>query len=248
MANHEKPLYRRVMLKLSGEALMGDTEFGIDPKVLLRLAKEINDLINLDVEVAVVIGGGNLFRGAALSETGLDRVTGDHMGMLATLMNALAIRDVFERNGLNTRVLSAIPMSGIVDHYDRRKAMHHLTKKRVVIFAAGTGNPMVTTDSAASLRGIEIKADIILKATTVDGIYSADPKKDKNATMYHHLTYKEVLDKELGVMDLAAFCQCRDQNIPIRVFNIKKEGVLRKVILSLDEGTLVERNPLGDKK
>lgn len=247
MSNHEKPLYRRVLLKLSGEALMGETEFGLDPKVLLRLAKEVRDIVDLGVEVGIVLGGGNLFRGAALSESGLDRITGDHMGMLATLMNALAMRDVFERNGLVTRVLSAIPMSGIVDVYDRRKAMLYLKNRDVVIFAAGTGNPMVTTDSAASLRGIEVRADIILKATNVDGIYSADPKKDKNATLYQHLTYKEVLEKELGVMDLAAFCQCRDQNIPLRVFNIKKEGVLRKVVTSLDEGTLVERAEQGEK-
>lgn len=239
-----KPIYKRILLKLSGEALMGDTKFGIDPKVLLRLANEISEIVDLGVEVGVVIGGGNLFRGAALSEAGLDRVTGDHMGMLATLMNALAMRDVFERNGLKTRVLSAIPMSGVVDHYDRRKAMHHLSKKRVVIFAAGTGNPMVTTDSAASLRGIEVNADVVCKATNVDGIYSADPRKDKNAVLYKHLTYKEVLDKELGVMDLAAFCQSRDQNIPLRVFNINSPGVLSRVVLGKDEGTLVDG---GDK-
>lgn len=242
MFGASKPLYKRILLKISGEALMGDTEYGLDPKVLLRLGNEVKEIIELGVEVGVVLGGGNLFRGAALSETGLDRITGDHMGMLATLMNALAMRDVFEGNDLETRVLSAIPMSGIVDHYDRRKAMHHLSKKRVVIFAAGTGNPMVTTDSAASLRGIEIRADIILKATNVDGIYSSDPKKDKNAILFKHLTYREVLDKELGVMDLAAFVQCRDQNIPLRVFNITKPGILRRVVTSLDEGTLVEKS------
>lgn len=241
MFKSHAPLYKRILLKLSGEALMGETEFGLDPKVLLRLATEVKEVVDLGIEVAIVLGGGNLFRGAALSEAGLDRITGDHMGMLATLMNSLAMRDVFERNGLQTRVLSAIPMSGMVDHYDRRKAMHHLTKKRVVIFAAGTGNPMVTTDSAASLRGIETEADIILKATNVDGIYSADPKKQPDAEFYPHLTYKEVLEKELGVMDLAAFCQCRDQDIPIRVFDIRKPGVLKKVVTSLDEGTLVER-------
>lgn len=236
-----KPLYHRVLIKLSGEALMGDSSFGIDPKVLLRFAHEIKEVVDLGVQTAVVIGGGNLFRGAALSEAGLDRITGDYMGMLATLMNALALRDVFESIELDTRVLSAIPMSGVVDHYDRRKAMHHLNRGRVVIFAAGTGNPMVTTDSAASLRGIEIDADMIFKATNVDGIYSADPAKDPNATLYDKLTYKEVLDKELGVMDLAAFCQCRDQNIPLRVFNITKPGILKQVVLSEDEGTLVTR-------
>lgn len=236
-----KPLYKRVLLKLSGEALKGDSEFGLDPKVLLRLANEVKEILAMGLEVAIVIGGGNLFRGAALSQAGLDRITGDHMGMLATVMNALAMRDVFERNGLETRVLSAMPMMGVVDHYDRRKAMHHLTKNRVVIFAAGVGNPMVTTDSAASLRGIEIKADIILKATNVEGIFSADPRSNPDAKLYRHLTYKEVLDKELGVMDLAAFVQCRDQNIPLRVFDIRKEGILKRVVSSLDEGTLVER-------
>jgi uridylate kinase len=234
-----KPLYKRILLKLSGEALMGKSEFGIDAKVLLRFAHEIKEVTEFGVQVAVVIGGGNLFRGAALSQAGIDRITGDYMGMLATLMNSLALRDVFESIALETRVLSAIPMSGVVDHYDRRKAIDHLNHGRVVIFAAGTGNPMVTTDSAASLRGIEINADIILKATNVEGIYSADPAKHKDAELYHRLTYREVLDKELGVMDLAAFCQCRDQNIPLRVFNITKPGILKRVILSEDDGTLV---------
>ncbi|MDQ2994781.1 MAG: UMP kinase [Pseudomonadota bacterium] len=237
----DKPLYKRVVLKLSGEALMGANNFGIDPAVLHRMAVEVKEVVDLGIQVGVVIGGGNLFRGAALSKAGLDRITGDYMGMLATLMNALAMRDVFEGAQLESRVLSAIPMSGVVDHYDRRKAIHHLNRGRVVIFAGGTGNPMVTTDSAASLRGIEVGADIILKATNVDGVYSADPAIDKNATLYKRLTYREVLDKELGVMDLAAFCQCRDQNIPLRVFNINRPGNIKKVMLSEDLGTLVER-------
>lgn len=236
----DKPLYKRVVLKLSGEALMGSNSFGIDPAVLHRMAVEVKEVVDLGIQVGVVIGGGNLFRGAALSKAGLDRITGDYMGMLATLMNALAMRDVFEGNHLESRVLSAIPMSGIVDHYDRRKAIHHLQRGRVVIFAGGTGNPMVTTDSAASLRGIEVGADIILKATNVDGVYSADPAIDKNATLYKRLTYREVLDKELGVMDLAAFCQCRDQNIPLRVFNINRPGNIKRVMLSEEVGTLVE--------
>ena len=181
----EKPLYHRVLLKLSGEALMGHSNFGIDPAVMHRLAQEVKEVVNMGVQVGIVIGGGNLFRGAALSKAGLDRISGDYMGMLATLMNALAMRDVFESIQLDTRVLPAIPMTGIVDHYDRRKAIHHLSRGRVVIFAAGTGNPMVTTDSAASLRGVEIGADIILKATNVDGVYSADPVLDKNATLYN---------------------------------------------------------------
>lgn len=237
----DKPLYKRVVLKLSGEALLGTNSFGIDPAVLHRMAVEVKEVVELGIQVGVVIGGGNLFRGAALSKAGLDRITGDYMGMLATLMNSLAMRDVFESIQLESRILSAIPMSGVVDHYDRRKAIHHLQRGRVVIFAGGTGNPMVTTDSAASLRGIEVGADIILKATNVDGVYSADPAIDKNATLYKRLTYREVLDKELGVMDLAAFCQCRDQNIPLRVFNINRPGNIKRVMLSEDIGTLVER-------
>ncbi|MBX9586811.1 MAG: UMP kinase [Gammaproteobacteria bacterium] len=237
----QKPLYHRVLLKLSGEALMGNSNFGIDPAVLHRLAQEIKEVLALGVQVGIVVGGGNLFRGAALSKAGLDRISGDYMGMLATMMNAIAMRDVFENNEIDTRVFSAIPMSGMVDHYDRRKAIHHLNSGRVVIFAAGTGNPMVTTDSAASLRGIEIGADVILKATNVDGVYTADPMIDKSATLYKRVTYREVLNKELRVMDLAAFCQCRDHNISLRVFNIAVPGNIKKVILSEDIGTLVER-------
>jgi uridylate kinase len=238
MANSQ-PIYRRILLKLSGEALMGKSEFGIDPAVLDRLARDISEIVQTGVQIGLVIGGGNLFRGAALTKSGLGRISGDYMGMLATLMNALALRDAFERANIPTRILSAIPMSGVVDHYDRRKAMHHLQKGRVVIFAGGTGNPLVTTDSAASLRGIEIEADILLKATNVDGVYTADPVKDKTATRYTHLTYKEVLEKELAVMDLSAFCQCRDHNLPVRVFNLHKEGALIGVIMGEKEGTLV---------
>jgi uridylate kinase len=240
MANSQ-PLYRRILLKLSGEALMGKSDFGIDPSVLDRLAREISEIVQLGVQVGIVIGGGNLFRGAALTKSGLGRVSGDYMGMLATLMNSLALRDAFERANIPTRILSAIPMSGIVDHYDRRKAMHHLQKGRVVIFAGGTGNPLVTTDSAASLRGIEIEAEVLLKATNVDGVYTADPAKDKTATRYKHLTYKEVLEKELAIMDLAAFCQCRDHDLPVRVFDIHKEGALMDVITGEEEGTLVDK-------
>lgn len=237
---NSQPLYRRILLKLSGEALMGKSDFGIDPTVLDRLAREVSETVQAGVQVGLVIGGGNLFRGASLTKSGLGRISGDYMGMLATLMNSLALRDAFERANLPTRILSAIPMSGIVDHYDRRKAIHHLQKGRVVIFAGGTGNPLVTTDSAASLRGIEIEADILLKATNVDGVYTADPAKDKTATRYSHLTYKEVLEKELAIMDLAAFCQCRDHNLPVRVFDIHKEGALMEVITSEEEGTLVD--------
>lgn len=232
--------YQRILLKMSGEALMGSGTFGIDPQVIDRLAREVSDLVALGVQVALVIGGGNLFRGARLSEAGLGRVTGDHMGMLATLMNSLAMRDALERAKLPARIMSAIPMSGIVDHYDRRKALHHLNQGRVVLFAAGTGNPFFTTDSAASLRGIEIDADIVLKATKVDGVYSADPVKHPDAERYDRLTYDEVLQRDLGVMDLNAICLCRDHKMPMRVFDIKKEGALREIVMGADEGTLVE--------
>ncbi|KZZ38796.1 UMP kinase, partial [Oleiphilus sp. HI0117] len=195
-----QPKYKRILLKLSGEALMGDEDFGIDPKVLDRMALEIGQLIGIGVQVGMVIGGGNLFRGAALSQAGMDRVTGDHMGMLATVMNALAMRDALERSNISTRVMSAIPMSGVVEHYDRRRAVRDLKDGDVVIFSAGTGNPFFTTDSAACLRGIEIDADVVLKATKVDGVYNADPMKDPTAVKYDALSYDEVLDKKLGVM------------------------------------------------
>jgi uridylate kinase len=242
MSTKPSPVYRRVLLKLSGEALMGNTnQVGISPEVLTRLAREIQEITALGVQVGLVLGGGNLVRGKTLSQVGIDRVTADHMGMLATVMNALAMRDALEQVGVQTRVMSAIPMSGLVDHYDRRKAIHHLNEGRVVFFAAGTGNPLVTTDSAASLRGIEINADVILKGTHVDGIYSADPHVVKDATLYHHLTYDEALNKELGVMDLAAFCQCRDYDMPIRVFNIHKNKALYRILCGEQEGTLVSR-------
>lgn len=234
-----QPIYRRVLLKMSGEALTGGSQHAIDPKVLDRMAKEIGEVYQLGVQVGIVIGGGNFFRGVTVQEAGIDRITGDHMGMLATLINSLAMRDAFERSGLPVRILSAIPMSGIVDYFNRRKAIHHLQQGRVVIFAAGTGNPLVTTDSAASLRGIEIEADIVLKATQVDGIYSADPRRYPDAVRYEHLTYQEALEKELAVMDLAAFCQCRDYNMPLCVFNMQKPGALLRVITGQVEGTRV---------
>lgn len=234
-----KPKYHRIVLKMSGEALLGDRRFGIDPKVLDRMALEVGEVVKAGVQVGLVIGGGNFFRGEALSLAGIGRITGDHMGMLATVMNALAMRDALERAGFATRIMSAISMSGVVDYYDRRKAMHHLNKGRVVLFAAGTGNPLVTTDSAASLRAIEVEADILLKATNVDGVYSSDPQKDKNAVRYHTLSYAEALSKELGVMDLTAFCQCRDHHMKIRVFSLQKPGSLLRVIMGEDEGTLV---------
>jgi uridylate kinase len=220
--------YKRILLKLSGEELMGEEGFGIDPKVLDG------------VQVGLVIGGGNLFRGAALNAAGMDRVTGDHMGMLATVMNALAMRDALERTNISSHVMSAIPMSGVVEHYDRRRAIRYIKDGDVVIFAAGTGNPFFTTDSAACLRGIEIDADVVLKATKVDGVYSADPMLDPSAELYDHLTYDQVLDKKLGVMDLTAICLCREHNMPLRVFRMSKPGALLNLIVGGAEGTLVE--------
>ncbi|MBT3428314.1 MAG: UMP kinase [Gammaproteobacteria bacterium] len=230
--------YQRVLLKLSGEAL-GINGVGIDPKVLDRTALEIGQLVGIGVQVGIVIGGGNLFRGAALSAAGLDRVTGDHMGMLATVMNALAMRDALERANIQTVVMSSIPMSGVVEHYDRRLAMRHLHQGDVVIFSAGTGNPFFTTDTAACLRGIEIDADIVLKATKVDGIYSADPVLNPNATRYSRITYDQILDDQLGVMDLTAICLARDHNMPLRVFKLDKQGALRNAVVGDEEGTLV---------
>lgn len=232
--------YNRILLKLSGEALTGDAEFGIDPKVLDRMAVEVGQLIGLGVQVGMVIGGGNLFRGAELHAAGMDRVTGDHMGMLATVMNALAMRDALERANVATRVMSAIPMSGVVEHYDRRTAIRHLKANDVVIFSAGTGNPFFTTDTAACLRGIEIDADLILKATKVDGVYSADPKLFPDAVKFDTLTYDEVIEKKLGVMDLTAICLSRDHQVPIKVFNMNRPGALLDNVLGRDDGTLIQ--------
>src|SRR5690606_34343265 len=240
MPNARDKKYKRILLKLSGEELMGTEGFGIDPKVLDKMALEIGQLVGIGVQVGLVIGGGNLFRGAALSSAGLDRVTGDHMGMLATVMNALAMRDALERSNITSRVMSAIPMSGVVDTYDRRAAQRFLTAGEVVIFAAGTGNPFFTTDSAACLRGIEIGSDIVLKATKVDGVYTADPKKDPAATRYERLSYDEVLDKKLAVMDLTAICLCREHNMPLRVFQMNKAGALLNIVMGGNEGTLIE--------
>ncbi|WP_339339177.1 UMP kinase [uncultured Oceanicoccus sp.] len=231
--------YKRILLKLSGEALVGEEGFGIDPKVLDHMALEIGQLVGIGIQIGLVIGGGNLFRGASLQKAGLDRVTGDHMGMLATVMNALAMRDALERANIPSRVMSSIPMSGVVDHYDRRKAMRFLESGEVVIFSAGTGNPFFTTDSAACLRGIEVEAELVLKATKVDGVYTADPMKDPAATKYDQLSYDEVLDKKLEVMDLTAICLCRDHQMPLRVFEMEKPGALLNIVNGGNEGTLV---------
>jgi uridylate kinase len=230
--------YQRILLKLSGEAL-GVDGVGIDPKVLDRTALEIGQLVGIGIQVGLVIGGGNLFRGAALSAAGLDRVTGDHMGMLATVMNALAMRDALERANIQTVVMSSIPMSGVVEHYDRRLAIRHLQEGDVVIFSAGTGNPFFTTDSAACLRGIEIEADIVLKATKVDGVYSDDPVTNPSATRFDAITYSKVLDDQLGVMDLTAICLARDHDMPLRVFKLDKQDALLNAVVSDNEGTLV---------
>ena len=232
--------YKRILLKLSGEELTGDEGFGIDPKVLDKMALEIGQLVGIGVQVALVIGGGNLFRGHTLSAAGLDRVTGDHMGMLATVMNALAMRDALERSNISTHVMSAIPIGGIVEHYDHRLAMRYLAAGDVVIFSSGTGNPFFTTDSAATLRGIEIEANIVLKATKVDGVYDKDPMKYDDAVMYSNLNYDQVLEQKLEVMDLTAICLCRDHSMPLRVFKMSKSGALLNVVVGDEEGTLIE--------
>lgn len=240
-ASDRTPKYKRILLKLSGEALMGGMEFGIDPNVLDRMALEIGQLRGIGVQVGLVVGGGNLFRGAALQKAGLDRVTGDHMGMLATVMNGLAMRDALERANISTTLMSAIQMSGVVEHYDRRRSMRLLEQGDVVIFAAGTGNPFFTTDSAACLRGIEVEADVVFKATKVDGVYDSDPVTNPDAVKYNSLTYDEVLEKKLGVMDLTAICLCRDHDMPVRVFNMNQAGSLLTVTLGGADGTLIEK-------
>ncbi|MDW6001626.1 UMP kinase [Vibrio mangrovi] len=239
MTTNPKPAYQRILLKLSGEALQGDEGFGIDPTVLDRMAQEVKELVELGVQVGVVIGGGNLFRGAGLAKAGMNRVVGDHMGMLATVMNGLAMRDALHRAYVNARVMSAIPLNGVCDDYNWANAISQLRQGRVVIFSAGTGNPFFTTDSAACLRGIEIEADVVLKATKVDGVYSADPVANPEAELYDKLTYDDVLEKELRVMDLAAFTLARDHQMPIRVFNMNKPGALRRIVMGEAEGTLI---------
>ena len=238
-----EPAYRRVMLKLSGEVLMGLKPYGIDPKTVVVLADEIAEVRDLGVEIGVVIGGGNIFRGMRASEMGMDRVSADHMGMLATVINALALQDALEKREVHTRVLSAIEMREVAEPYIRRRAMRHLEKGRVVVFAAGTGNPYFTTDSAATLRAMEIHAEVILKATKVDGIYSADPMKDKDAVKFDTISYIDVLKKGLKVMDATAISMCMDHSLPIRVFDITRGGNLKRVILGDTAiGTLVKES------
>jgi uridylate kinase len=234
-----KPAYKRVLLKLSGEALMGDDAFGINRSTIVRIVDEVSDVIRLGVEVAIVIGGGNIFRGVAGGAVGMDRATADYMGMLATVMNSLALADTMNKAGLTARVMSAIAIDQVVEPYVRPKALQYLEVGKVVIFAAGTGNPFFTTDTAAALRGAEIGAEMVLKATKVDGVYSADPKKDLNATRYSQLSFDEAISQNLGIMDATAFALCRDQKLPVKVFSIFKNGALKRVVMGQDEGTLV---------
>ncbi len=235
----DKPPHKRLLLKLSGEALMGDDAFGINRATIVRMVEEISSVTALGVQLAVVIGGGNIFRGVAGGAVGMDRATADYMGMLATVMNALALADTMEKAGLVARVMSAIAIEQVVEPYVRPKALQYLEEGKVVVFAAGTGNPFFTTDTAAALRGAEIGAEMVLKATKVDGVYSADPKKDPTATRYGKITFDEAMSRNLGIMDATAFALCRDQKLPIRVFSIFKHGALKRVVMGEDEGTLV---------
>ena len=230
-----RPVHKRILLKLSGEALMGDDAFGINRATIVRMVEEIAEVTRLGVEVAVVIGGGNIFRGVAGGSVGMDRATADYMGMLATVMNSLALADTMNKAGLTARVMSAIAIEQVVEPYVRPKALQYLEEGKVVVFAAGTGNPFFTTDTAAALRG----AEVVLKATKVDGVYTADPKKDPGATRYARITFDEAMNKNLGIMDATAFALCRDQKLPVKVFSIFKHGALKRVVMGEDEGTLV---------
>ncbi|WP_374240985.1 UMP kinase [Zoogloea sp.] len=234
-----QPAYKRILLKLSGEALMGDDAYGINQDVVAGIVRDVLDVTRIGVEVGVVIGGGNIFRGMAGAASGMDRATADYMGMLATVMNAMALADAFRAAGVNARVQSALRIDQVVEPYIRGKAIRYLEEGRVVVFGAGTGNPFFTTDTAAALRGAEIGADIVLKATKVDGIYTADPKKDPSATRFQRISFDEAIARNLAVMDATAFALCRDQRLPINVFSLFKSGALKRVVMGEDEGTLV---------
>ncbi|MEO8742027.1 MAG: UMP kinase [Lysobacteraceae bacterium] len=234
-------MYRRILLKLSGEALMGREDYGIDPEVISRLAREIIEVQQARIEIGLVIGGGNIFRGAGLAAGGMDRVTGDHMGMLATVMNALAMQDALEKLGAKVRVMSAIKINEVCEDFIRRRAIRHLEKGRIVIFAAGTGNPFFTTDSAAALRAVEVGADLLLKATKVDGVYDADPKTHANAVRYQELSYDDVISRNLQVMDTAAIALCRDHDMPLRIYDMTCPGNLMRILQGEAVGTLVHR-------
>lgn len=233
-------VYKRILLKLSGESLMGDNSFGIDPNMVSRYAREIKSVVDLGVEVAIVIGGGNIYRGMNESETGIERAHGDYMGMLATVINGMAIQAMLEKQGMYTRLLSAIKMEQVAEPYIRRRAIRHLEKHRIVIFGAGTGNPYFTTDTAGSLRAIEIGADVILKGTRVDGIYTADPEKDPTATKYETISYKDCIDMKLKIMDMTAFTLCMENKLPIIVFDMNTEGNLKRLVTGEKIGTLVK--------
>ncbi len=236
------PENSRILLKLSGEALMGDEDYGIDPDLLNRIAGEVRQLVDMGVQVGIVIGGGNIFRGAGLARSGMDRVTGDHMGMLATVINALALQDGLERQGLEARVMSALQVHEICEDYIRRRAVRHLEKGRVVVFGAGTGNPFFTTDTAAALRAIEISADMLVKATKVDGVYSSDPATNPDAKKFSRVSYDRVITEKLNVMDATAIVMCRDNDMPLRVFNLHNEGDLVSLVQGNDVGTLVSHS------
>ncbi|HEV2701263.1 MAG TPA: UMP kinase [Steroidobacteraceae bacterium] len=239
MSDSARSRFSRILVKLSGEALLGASDYGIDPAMLKRIAGEIQDIIQMGTQVAVVIGGGNIFRGAGLARAGMDRVTADHMGMLATVMNAVAMQDALESSGMQSRVMSAIRINQVCEDYIRRRAIRHLEKGRVVIFAAGTGNPFFTTDTAASLRAIEINADVLLKATKVNGVYSDDPLRNPAAQRYTHLTFEKVLQDRLNVMDATAIVMCRDNRLPLRVFNLNNAGDLTRIARGEEIGTSV---------
>ena len=240
MDTAKKNIYRRVMLKLSGEALMGKKDYGISVEVIEDIARDIMALLSRKIQIGIVIGAGNFFRGARLNGTKISRVAGDHLGMVATMLNALAMQDVFIRLKIPTKIMSALPIDGLIERYDYRKAGKSLQKGYVMIFAGGIGNPLVTTDTALCLRGIELNADLLLKATNVDGVYANDPKKNPKTKFFSHLTYDEALKKELAVMDLTAFCLGRDHKMKLRIFNIFKKGALLRIIQGEDVGTLVE--------
>jgi len=237
----KSPFYKRVLLKLSGEALMGKNDFGIDPEMLNFVAHEVNELQQAGVEIALVIGGGNIFRGVSLASAGMNRVAGDHMGMLATVINSLAMQNALENMGMEVRVMSSLPIHQVCEDYVKRRAVRHLEKGRVIILTAGTGNPFFTTDSAASLRGLEIDADVVIKATNVDGVYDSDPRHNPGAVMYDELNYDEVLKNKLNVMDATAIVLCRDQGMPVRVYNMNKPGLLKKIVIDGEHlGTIVK--------
>jgi uridylate kinase len=240
MSDGSEIAYRRILLKFSGEALMGEQNFGIDPAILNQVAAEVKQVVAAGVQVGIVIGGGNIFRGVSLAASGMDRVAADQMGMLATVINSLAMQDAMRLQSLPASVMSAFPIHGVCEAYTHRDAMAHLDNGRIVIFAAGTGNPFFTTDTAASLRGVEIAADVVIKATKVDGVFSDDPEKNPDAKRYSTLSYDEVIEQKLAVMDTTAIVLCRDNNVPIRVFNMNKQGALMNVVKGQDEGTLVK--------